>query len=166
LFRSPLARALVKGGAAVALALGLGCLTLAGCAGDLDPHLLNSGTGGGGGTGGMVCDGVLTMKNQCAQAGCHGVNAPSSGLDLFSPGVVSRLLDKKPDAVASQSCPTSTMAYLISGSNPAMGLMLDKLKAMPSCGLPMPYPLGGLGATDAQCLQEWSTAVTTGVITQ
>jgi hypothetical protein len=151
----------------LAVAFGLGCLTLAGCPGDLDPHLLGGGGGGSGGTGGSpVCDGIAVMKNQCAAATCHGVNAPASGLDLFSDGVVMRLLGKLPSPTASMSCPTSTMPYLMAGSNPATGLLLDKLKAMPSCGLAMPYPLGGLGGGDVTCLQEWSTAVTTGVITQ
>ncbi|HEY7372209.1 MAG TPA: hypothetical protein VIF57_08635 [Polyangia bacterium] len=150
-------------------------LGLTGCPGNLDPSLTGTGTGGSGGGGGTsgVCDAptmVLAspdMAKGCgSEAACHGANAMESGLDLVSPGVIGRLLDKTPTAASSVSCGASTMPYLISGTDPAMGLMIDKLNSAPSCGSPMPFPVGNLPATQRTCLLEWARAVTTGMITQ
>jgi hypothetical protein len=152
-----------------ALALVASGLALTGCPGELDPALLpggGGGSGGGGTGGGTVCAGDAILKSStCAVAGCHGVNAPSGGLDLFSDGLVTRLLGKAPNPATTQLC-SGGMQYLVPDSNPATGLILDKLNPLPSCGGTMPSPLGNLPADQKQCLQEWATAVTTGRITQ
>jgi hypothetical protein len=163
--------AVLRGGAALTLAAA--SLALYGCPGSIDPALM--GTGGTGNTGGGsgVCDAptmVLQSTDQLkgcgSDASCHGATLKESGLDLVSPGVIGRLLGKMPDPTTSLSCMSSTMPYLMAGSNPAQGLIIDKLNSTPSCGLTMPYPLGNLPAAQRTCLMEWATAVTTGQITQ
>jgi hypothetical protein len=161
--------------AALALAVAVAGAGLTGCPGSLDPSLTGTGTGGSGGGGGTsgVCDAPMMvfqstdLQQGCgSNAACHGATAKESGLDLVSAGVVARLLDKAPDPAMSVSCPNSTMPYLISNTNPAQGLMIDKLSNPPTCGAPMPYPAGGLSSTQKTCLLQWATAVTTGMITQ
>ena len=150
-----------------------GLAALGGCPGSLDPSL-TTGTGGTGNTGGSsgVCDAPTmvfkltdTQKGCGAENGCHGAVSKESGLDLVSTGVIARLLDKAPDATTSLSCMGVTTPYLKSGSSPATGLLLDKLSSG-SCGLPMPYPVGGLPQAQKDCITQWANAVTTGMITQ
>jgi hypothetical protein len=151
-----------------------GLAALAGCPGSLDPSLTGSGTGGTGNTGGSsgVCDAPTmvfkstdTQKGCGAENGCHGAVSKESGLDLVSANVISRLLDKAPDPTTSVACMGTTEVYLKAGSSPPMGLLLDKLNSG-SCGLPMPYPVGGLPQAQRDCITQWATAVTTGMITQ
>jgi hypothetical protein len=142
---------------AAALLLVAAGLGLSGCPGELDPRLLNPGP--------TVCDGeALLASAKCSMAGCHFMTVPAGDLDLFSPGVIQRLVGRMPTPT-STSCSTITTPYLTAGSNPATGLLLDKLQMTPMCGLAMPYPgLMLLPANEIACLQEWSTAVTTGMI--
>jgi hypothetical protein len=160
--------------AALALAVAVAGVGLTGCPGSLDPSLTGTGTGGSGGGGGTsgICDAPMMLfqstdlQTGCgSNAACHGATAKESGLDLVSAGVVARLLDKAPDPAMSVSCSASTMPYLISNTNPAQGLLLDKLSSG-SCGSPMPYPLGNLPQQQRDCLTQWANAVTTGMITQ
>ena len=144
-----------------------------GCAGNIDPSLLPQGSGGTGSpqgtagtSGGTACNApaMVLSTARCAGAGCHSSTQPQ-GVDLMSPGLVARLLNVKPTTGA---CMPGGMAYLTPGSTPATGLLLDKLKATPSCGLTMPF--GGLGGalndSELACVNDWATAVTTGRITQ
>jgi len=142
------------------LLLGLTSVVLAGCPGDLDPRLM----GGGGGTGGsQVCDAPTIMVTKCGQAGCHSDSSPQGGLDLKSSGVAARLL-AAPVAGANPSCTDDLRtAYLTPNSNPATGFLFQKMTSAPPCGLKMPE-LGDWFASDASCLQEWATALTTGQI--
>ena len=144
-----------------------GVMATAGCPGTLDPSLLNGpGTGGSGGTGATVCNAAtMVIGPMCGVPGCHGSTAPSSGLDLTATGLVARLLDKAPTA-SSQLCSGNTTPYLKSGSNPATGLLLQKISTSPPpCGDHMPAGLQLMGS-DMTCVNDWATAVTTGVITQ
>jgi hypothetical protein len=68
-------------------------------------------------------------------------------IDLVSPGVQSRLLDKRS---ASSICKDR---LLIDGSGGA-SLLIDKLDAMPPCGSRMPL-IGMLSAADRTCLEDW-----------
>ena len=156
----------------ISLLFGSAVLSLAlyGCPGDLDPSLTGTGTGG---TGGGVCDApTMVLASTDLQKGCsnptacHAAATHEAGLDLESAGVIGRLLGKAPDPASSVSCMSSTMQYLIAGTTPAQGLMIDKLNQTPSCGAPMPYPLGGIPAATKACLVEWANAVTAGTITQ
>ena len=148
-----------------------------GCAGELDPSLVPTGAGGTvgtagttgtGGTSGPPCDAVtmlLANTAKCATAGaCHG-SSGTQGIDFTAAGLVGRLVGKMP-AATSPSCSTSAMPYLVANSDPASGLLLDKMKAAPSCGLTMPF--GGLGGpvtpAEMTCLADWATAAATGRI--
>jgi hypothetical protein len=138
-------------------------LTGAGCAGDLDPSLKQN-------TGPTVCDApTMVFKASCAQPGCHDANTTGgAGLDLASAGVVGRLLGQGPstNSTAGASCSSAGKPYLMSGSNPATGLLIDKMsQSTVTCGTIMPQ-IGNVSATQISCLNEWATAVTTGVITQ
>jgi hypothetical protein len=160
-----------------ALGLMVSMVVVAGCGGDLggpggsQGAAGATGTGATTGSGGTICDAPrLVFQSTDLQRGCgsetacHGAVLRESGLDLVSAGVIGRLLDQAPDPATSISCPNSTMPYLISNSNPAAGLLIDKLSSPPSCGSPQPYPLGALAADQRACLLQWATAVTTGAI--
>ncbi len=149
------------------LAKGLLWLALSGCAGGLDPALFPpTGMAGASGSGGTVCNApAMVLTPTCGLSGCHGGSSPQAGLDLASTGVVARLVDRTPSATLSLSCGASTKPYLVSHSNPASGLLLDKLDSPPPCGAQM--PLGAaLNASDRACVDAWALAVTTGVVAQ
>ncbi|HVT09363.1 MAG TPA: hypothetical protein VHO67_18010 [Polyangia bacterium] len=170
--------------AAVAgLLLAAGALT--GCPGSLDPDLMGQppstgtggstpGTGGSMGTGGgsgVDCsgdnDGAMIVANQCIA--CHSTAAASSlggGLDLTNDSnLKSRLVGvKSPSTPMGMSvCNTNGTPYLNAGSNPATGLLIDKVtKSTPPCGLQMPWMLQPLSSTQQQCLTKWATTLTSG----
>ena len=147
---------------------------VAGCAGELDPSLLpgarplgQAGSGGGGGA--TACDAPqMVFAARCAVPGCHSANtAGGAGLDLASAGVVGRLLGQGPstNAAAGAVCASVGKPYLVAGSNPATGLLMDKMDAdKVTCGNTMSV-LGQLNSSQLACLSAWATAVTTGVIT-
>ena len=152
---------------------GIVALAALGCAGELDPSLLTGGGGSGGtgntsGAGGTAapCDAptMVFVGGNCAQIGCHAAAGPAGGLDLASAGVAARLLDKPSATAANPVCAANTTPYLVSGTSPATGFLLDKLKNPPPCGLQMPE-LGAYTADEATCLDSWATALTTGAIT-
>jgi len=148
---------------------------LAGCAGELDPSLLpgaggSSGQAGSGGGGATVCNAPqMVFAASCAVPGCHSANTPgAAGLDLASAGVVGRLLGQGPSTnnAAGALCESVGKPYLMAGSNPATGLLIDKMDANKvTCGNTMSV-LGQLNAAQLTCLSAWATAVTTGAITQ
>jgi hypothetical protein len=109
----------------------------------------------------MVCDGVALMKSKCAQAGCHSASAPQAGLDLFSDGVISRLLGQPGRPDLNTMCPDNTKALLVDGSTTGDGFLIDKMIPPQPCGSIMPQVPGPLSATDLQCMKDWATAVTT-----
>jgi hypothetical protein len=125
---------------------------LAGCAGDLDPSLLPGASGSGsslgqagsGGSGGSAtaCDAPqMVFAARCALAGCHSANsAGGAALDLASAGVVGRLLGQGPstNVAAGAACASAGKPYLVAGSNPATGLLMDKMDvAKVTCGSTM-----------------------------
>jgi hypothetical protein len=144
---------------------------LAACAGEIDPSLIpgSLGQGGGGGGGATPCDAPkMVFAASCALAGCHGASsAGGAGLDLASAGVVSRLLGQGPSTNVSAGalCTDAAKPYLVAGSNPATGLLMDKMDANKvTCGSAMSV-IGGLTSTQLTCLSAWATGVTTGVVT-
>ena len=111
----------------------------------------------------------MVFAASCAIAGCHAPNsAGGAGLDLASAGVVGRLLGQGPstNTAAGALCTSAGKPYLVAGSNPATGLLMDKMDAAKvTCGTTMSV-LGQLTAAQLTCLSAWATGVTTGVITQ
>lgn len=146
------------------------------CPGGLGEETGTGGTGGGGagGTGGGACvpsgpppcDAFNTIfaGQRCSVAGCHGAGAPLE-IDLQSPGVTARLLDKKS---TSAMCGGAQQPYLVPNSNPATGLFMDKFLATPPCGVYMPFlGFGGdLTSQEMACIADWATAVTSRCWTQ
>ena len=137
-----------------------------GCAGEIDPSLI---PGAGGGGGGSVCDAPkMVFATSCIAPGCHSANSiGGAGLDLASAGVVARLLGQGPstDFAKSAACDSAGKPYLVAGSNPATGLLMDKVDtAKVTCGNSMAI-LGQLDAADVACISAWATGVTTGVVT-
>ena len=143
---------------------------LAACAGEIDPSLIPGALGqGGSGGGAPPCDAPqMVFAPRCAVAGCHAAGTASgAGLDLASAGLVGRLLGQGPstNTGAQAVCASVGKPYLVAGSNPATGLLIDKIDAAKvMCGSPMSV-LGQLTSTQITCLSAWATAVTTGVIT-
>ena len=105
------------------------------------------GTGGGSGncTGGN--DGVNIIMANCATSSCH-IPGPlndglSGGLDLtVDANIGSRLVGVMSVGTADNgsACMADTSPYLDPGSNPATGLLIDKISSThPPCGSFMPY---------------------------
>jgi hypothetical protein len=111
----------------------------------------------------------MVFAMRCAVPSCHAANSASgAALDLASAGVVGRLLGQGPstNVAAGAACADAGKPYLVAGSNPATGLLMDKMDAAKvTCGNPM-SALGQLNPTQLACVSAWATAVTTGVITQ
>lgn len=143
-------------------------MALSGCPGMLDPDVLKMATGAGGntGTGGAssncAAQGASTVMSTCATIGCHDPNSAtfSGGLDLTVDSTIgSRLVGVIPGS-ADQSACTGDGPYLVAGSNPATGLLIEKLQTVPPCGSQM--PLAELALTDQaqSCLIQWATTLT------
>jgi mono/diheme cytochrome c family protein len=89
------------------------------------------------------------FKTSCGQ--CHGSSSPANNLDLVSPGLALRLLNK------TAQCTNRPLLSTTGGSAPA-GVLLEKLAGPVSdCGVQMP-PTGipALSATDMACVTEWA----------
>ena len=96
-------------------------------------------------------------------SGCHGSKQPAAGLDLMSAGLAERLVGKGPVAGAGgfqpSMCVGANRIYLTAGSNPATGLLLDKVSPNQPCGARM--PIGSvLNNNEMACLRSWALSVT------
>jgi len=149
-------------------------LALSGCPGMLDPDVLkmatgaggNTGSGGNTGTGGTssncAAEGASVIMSTCATIGCHDPTGAtfSGGLDLTVDSTIgSRLVGVMPGTAASSAC-TGDGPYLVAGSNPATGLLIDKLQTVPPCGNQMPLGQLTLKAQEQSCLIQWATTLT------
>jgi hypothetical protein len=142
----------------------------------------SSSSGGSNGSGGSSssCTGSLDPTNiimtQCATVSCHDsadANTSGAGLDLtVNSSIGSRLVGvtSPGNTVAGSQCAGNTEPYLKSGSNPATGLLIQKIQSSPKCsmnesppccGSSMPYP-GVVFLTSQQqtCLIQWATTLT------
>jgi hypothetical protein len=147
---------------------------LMGCPGSLDPSIMRGagGTSGGGGTGGTVTCDVTSIFTQpvgygCATTGCHDTaDAPlaAAGLDLtLNATIGSRLVGvaSPGDTNASGAQACAGKIYLDPMSNPATGLLIDKITLPDNsaglCGLAMPYPgTSRLSAAQQTCVEQWA----------
>jgi hypothetical protein len=151
-----------------ALLLGLSSLGLAGCAGEIDPRLELGPTGGGGSTG-APCDAPAMVFDRspnplCAQLGCHDANATAqAGLNLKNDGAIAaRLVGVMASGTNGSVCGGVTTPYLAPGSQPATGLLLDKMFAttLPCAGGNRMPSLGTLTSTDMACIISWANDLT------
>jgi mono/diheme cytochrome c family protein len=94
-------------------------------------------------------DTAQIFKTSCG--GCHGAGSPAKNLDLVSPGLAARLINKPAE------CNNRPLLSTTGGSAPD-GVLLEKLAGPVSdCGVQMP-PTGipALSATDMACVTEWA----------
>lgn len=136
-------------------------LLLAGCAGGLDDPKrfmflgdADGGPAGTGGTGGGAGDPPACVtqffKDSCNASVCHGAGQK---LDLVSPGIATRLIDK-PSADDSM-CAGRTLVSSAGGES----LLMKKLTDV-DCGEKMPF--GGMAtATDIACVRGWVEGMAT-----
>jgi hypothetical protein len=144
-----------------------------------------AGTGGGGsaaaGTsgGGTAC--TLAQVNKIIQftttpanvgctvpGSCHDAAGSAAGLDLASVGWQNNLVGKAPTTTGGvlpymSLCANMGFVYLKAGSNPASGLLIDKINpnATAPCGVHMPNLGADLSASDFACIQSYLTTITT-----
>ena len=120
---------------------------LAGCPGDLeDPdRFLDGGT--------FTCPDITgeLFVDRCGGSICHSGAEPAAGLDLVSPGVVSRLVDQK-----GRDCP----GILVDPVDPEGSLLYDKLLPNTACGSPMPLGRPMLSQAELACVRDWIAAQT------
>lgn len=100
----------------------------------------------GSGKGTVSCDFKALMQSKCGSSGCHGAPATSTGLDLTSADLATRLQGRK----ASDSC---SDYLLIDPDNPEKSALY--LMVTPnSCGVRMPIG-GSMSAADQACVLSW-----------
>jgi hypothetical protein len=90
----------------------------------------------------------------CEARACHNSVDHIYGLDLQSPGLVSRLIN-----TPSYELPVLMM---IDPNVPDNSFLLVKVKPNPPAGVQMPQMGNKLSASQTQCLQQWIEAVATG----
>jgi hypothetical protein len=130
---------------------GLMSIFLLGCPGTLDP-----GVGAGGMTGTANCQ-VALLAGKCAIPGCHSGSAPTAGLDLGAADLAATLVDHDTgDSASGSMC--NGMKLLNSGTNPATGVLIDKITAS-TCGAMMPIG-SALTTAERTCLVTWATTLT------
>jgi hypothetical protein len=164
-------RKLVAWMAAVTATMG----SLHGCAGSLDdPGAFETGsptsdasTGSGGadtGAGGADSGGATPacaamvpttiLQQTCGLVGCHNPASPAEGLDLYSPGVASRLI-----GVPEGEEPALGL-LLIDPANPQNSVILTKLQASTvPFGEPMPLGETPLSSQQIACVAAWIDSV-------
>jgi len=178
----------VSGGVRFAGAIGTlaSVLMLAACAGSVDPAVIKGGTGGSTGSGGssmggttgsggtpLSCtggnDGVSIIMVNCATTFCHipgtANDGTAGGLDLtVDANIGARLVGVTSVGTADNAsqCMGNSTPYLNAGSNPATGLLIDKVTMThPPCGERMPYEaVTYLTSTQQNCLIQWATTLT------
>jgi hypothetical protein len=130
------------------------------------------GGAGNGGTGGTACslDDVnkIIRTVSCTVTGaCHDAAGTAAGLDLASSGWEKKLVDRMAGSERSPAglesmCGGMNRVYLKSGSQPAAGLLIDKIRpgATAPCGLHMPAIGSELTSTQFDCVQSFATTLT------
>jgi len=134
------------------------------CAGELPADLKGATGTGGAGTGGTQqtgCDHAdQVLSSNCAA--CHTTASSAFGnLDLISADVGSRLVGVASKGPASPSGCMGKGDLLESGSSPATGILIQKIKKMQTCGTEMP-PGSTLAQDDIACLQAWANGLVAG----
>jgi hypothetical protein len=147
----------IAGTAGVSGASGRGAVTAAGLG------------GAGGYNPPYTCDMVhlINQKYSCTLIGaCHDANGSAAGLNLTQ-AAWPKLVGTYPSTAGGLAFPSMCLApglpYLVKGTLPAQGLLLDKLKAPPPCGAQMPDIGGPVSLADMECFQAWANELTSGL---
>lgn len=125
---------------------------LAGCAGELErPERFA--------LGGPCDDPLAFVHESCTDnaAGCHVPGNQLGTVDLLSPGIAERLLDKPPGLACEGQ-------VLIDSNDPTASFILDKLKPMPRCGGQMPFFRAPLSERNVACVKAFVDQVVDGTI--
>ncbi len=154
---SNFARALAVTAAVVVLPFSLG-----GCS---SSNSNNDDAGSGADTGPSVCDlagAESVLMASCTSSTCHNATDKQAGLNLTTGADLgTRLVGVMPSAATSVSCGSNTTPYLTAASNPAAGLLIQKISSSsPPCGLRMPYGLPALTAAQIGCITTGLTHLT------
>jgi len=126
---------------------------------------MNGGTGGmamgtGGGSGLQNCDMAASIiKSQCNICHSKASSASFANLDLESSGVGSRLVGKDADTSSAGMC-SGKGKLIVANSNPATGILIDKINNRQTCGSQMPP--AKLSADQISCLTQWATYLAAG----
>jgi hypothetical protein len=136
-----------------------------------------AGTTGAAGTGaagtgvdaGVLCVQKVFEAKSCARSGaCHDAQGSAANFSLaglpFSDneGWAQRLVAKYPKGAGQPAsmCGSANLPYLVEGSFPATGLLLDKLRrANPPCGDQMPAEGAKLTTSELGCVQNWANVL-------
>ena len=126
-----------------AIAVGAIALLASGCPGTLADKLAFIENDAG------SCGDVPTTLFQptCAASGCHSAVNPAGQLDLESPDVASRLVDKPANGLCS-----GTLADPL---NPTKSVLYLKLTSAPPCGSRMPLGATPLADSEMACVKSW-----------
>ncbi len=124
---------------------------------------------GTGGSGNVDCSGQNAgdqiISGNCAISGCHNTSSASllgAGLDLTPNATIgSRLVGVKSTGTGSSMCGGNSTPYLNAGSNPATGLLIEKIHPNPPCGVQMPQVGTTLTSNQQACIVQWATGLTT-----
>jgi len=146
-----------------------GVAVLAACALSACSSGLPDGSGTGGSGGNVDCSGTNAgdqiVTSSCAIAGCHNTSSASvlgGGLDLTVNATIgSRLIGVKSGGKGSSMCADNSTPYLNARSNPATGLLIDKIHPNPPCGAQMPEVGTKLTSNQQACIVQWATTLTT-----
>jgi hypothetical protein len=107
----------------------------------------------------VQADAVKIFNASCTV--CH-TGTGYAGLDLTAASLPG-LLDKAPPgggATVPSACAAMGKVYLKSHTNPAEGLLIDKLGSNSGCGMRMPYMLPALPQSDIDCIKSWALTLT------
>jgi hypothetical protein len=126
-----------------------------------------TGVAGATGTVPLGCDeaGTIFETKNCALTGaCHDRSADAANFSLEGlpfddiDGWRRRLVGQYPKGggTIASMCGGAQMPYLVAGSLPAKGLLLNKLRANPPCGERMPTLGEYLTTTELDCVQRWA----------
>lgn len=134
----------------------LAAMLLASCAGSLaDPErfaYLDGGDDGGGvvsgGDGG--CDPVATIfVPSCATGACHTAQTQQANLDLQSPGLPQRLVEKPA---------SGGPGFLIDSLDPSKSVLYLKVTSSPPFNFQMPLGAPPLSSDEVACIRTWVAA--------
>ena len=98
---------------------------------------------------------------------CHlAANAVTNGggFDMTTAGWEKKLIGNGPpdSAPKTNMCKGKNLVYLEAGTQPAVGLFIQKVKPNPPCGVQMPMLLAPLSSDEIACIQQWSNNVVAG----
>ena len=134
----------------------LAAVLLASCAGSLDDPgrfgYLDGGDDGGGvvPTGDAGCDPVPTVfVPSCATSACHSAQTQQANLDLQSPGLPQRLVEKRA---------SGGPGYLIDSQDPGKSVLYLKVTSSPPFNFQMPLGAPPLSSDEVACILTWVSA--------